>query len=266
LSAGEIVGYTHRTDGDREIYFLANQTEKPIEITAQFRVSGKQPEIWKATDGSVRLLDNFTEKDGTTTVPLKLYNLESYFIIFTGTGRKVQGKEMATQRPAPGASTVDISTGWTVTFQTDSVHRGVETWHAASLQSWSENENPQIKYYSGTAIYTKNVVISAQARNDDSAEAYIEFENVADMAKVRINGKYAGGCWAAPYRVNISNLLVEGENAIEVEVVNKWGNRLIGDSFLPFEQRKVRSYSSNWTPDMPLQQSGLIGKVTIVTY
>ena len=86
------------------------------------------------------------------------------------------------------------------------------------------------------------------------------------MAKVKINGKYAGGCWTAPYRVNISGLLKEGENTVEIDVVNKWGNRLIGDAFLPFQQRKVRSYSTTWTPEMPLQPSGLIGKTAIVEY
>jgi hypothetical protein len=86
------------------------------------------------------------------------------------------------------------------------------------------------------------------------------------MAKVKINGQYAGGCWTAPYRVNITDFLKSGENTIEVEVVNKWGNRLIGDSFLPFEQRKVRSYSTEWQPDMPLQASGLIGTATILEY
>ncbi|MDR2683043.1 MAG: hypothetical protein LBB64_04130 [Dysgonamonadaceae bacterium] len=133
------------------------------------------------------------------------------------------------------------------------------------MKSWSENENPQIKYYSGIALYKKTVIVPANTTGGQST-VYIAFENVCDMAKVKINGQYAGGCWTAPYRVNISGLLQEGENTVEVEVVNNWGNRLIGDSFLPFEQRKVRSYSTGWRPDMPLQTSGLIGKAAIVEY
>jgi hypothetical protein len=83
---------------------------------------------------------------------------------------------------------------------------------------------------------------------------------------VSINGQYAGGCWTAPYRVNISGWLRAGDNTIEVTVVNKWGNRLIGDSFLPVEERHVHSYSTEWKGDMPLQSSGLIGKASIVSY
>jgi len=252
--------YTHRTDGDREIYFVANQTEKPLEIAARFRVSGKQPELWNATDGSVRLLTDFSEKDGITTVPLSLDNLESCFVVFAAPlNSPTGGTSHLTCGEGQG---LDISTDWTVSFQTDSIHRGLENVVFDSLQSWSANENPQIKYYSGTAVYTKQIIYPGL--ND--SDVFIEFENVADIAKVKINGQYAGGCWTAPYRVNISGLLKDGENAIEVEVVNKWGNRLIGDSFLPFEQRKVRSYSTEWRPDMPLQPSGLIGKVRIVQY
>jgi hypothetical protein len=266
--------YNHRTDGDREIYFVANQTEKPIEINAAFRVQGKQPELWNATDGSVRLLPSFSEKDGITTVPLKLENLEGYFVVFNAKSENSGALNLAANFPAPTKS-ADISTGWTVAFATDSVHRGLGNADFAELKSWSENENPQIKYYSGTAVYSRkfNYQTTPEGELSNSPlqgvggnRIFVEFENVADMAKVKINGQYAGGCWTAPFRVNITGLLVDGENTIEVEVVNKWGNRLIGDSFLPFEQRKVRSYSTEWRPDMPLQESGLIGTVKILEY
>jgi hypothetical protein len=413
------VVYTHRRDGDREIYFVANQTDSVIFVDAQFRVSGKQPELWSATDGSVRPLPSYSEKDSITTVPLRLDKLEGYFIVFVpagadaglpaGTDANVgagmglpvgadanvgadAGVSVGTNASADasvgagaglsagvsagadvsadaglstGASTgvgvaknfpasvktIDISTDWTVSFQTDSIYRGVENADFAELKSWAENDNPQIKYYSGTALYKKTVIVpagtivgagatagattaattttnatnatnaavattaatnavaaidatnaatviaataaatnatnaatnaatttttttaatttanaNANATTAEQSTVYIEFENVCDMAKVKINGKYAGGCWTVPYRVNISGLLKEGENTVEVEVVNKWGNRLIGDAFLPFKQRKVRSYSTNWTPKMPLQASGLIGKVAIVEY
>jgi hypothetical protein len=254
--------YNHRTDGNREIYFVANQTENPIEITAHFRVSGKHPELWDATDGSVRPLPSYSEKDGITTVPLHLDNLEGYFIVFVP--KKVEATE-AENFPDP-VKTTDISTDWTVAFQSDSVHRGLENVNFGELKSWSENENPQIKYYSGTAIYSKKFNYTSGETGAKSKAIFATFENVCDMAKVKINGQYAGGCWTAPYRVDITNFLKNGENTMEVEVVNKWGNRLIGDSFLPFEQRKVRSYSTEWQPDMPLQASGLIGKAVIVEY
>ncbi|MDR1171329.1 MAG: hypothetical protein LBL24_02630 [Bacteroidales bacterium] len=77
------------------------------------------------------------------------------------------------------------------------------------------------------------------------------------MAKVKINGQYAGGAWTAPYRVDITQLAKEGDNTVEVEVCNTWMNRLIGDQILPEKDRRVQSGNSHWRAESPLQPSGL---------
>jgi hypothetical protein len=84
------------------------------------------------------------------------------------------------------------------------------------------------------------------------------------MAKVRINGEYAGGAWTPPYRIDITRYAKKGDNIVEVEVVNTWVNRLVGDAALPEAQRRVKTFSSAWTPDSPLQPAGLLGPVNIL--
>src|SRR5690606_27462745 len=74
--------YIHRTLPDGELYFISNQLDSPISITAEFRTEGKQPELWNAVDGTVRTLPEFAFGDRTTTVPLRLAAYESAFIIF----------------------------------------------------------------------------------------------------------------------------------------------------------------------------------------
>ena len=59
------------------------------------------------------------------------------------------------------------------------------------------------------------------------------------MAQVRFNGKDLGVVWTDPWRVVIDGVARERENELEIEVVNLWPNKLIGDGKLSKEQRRT---------------------------
>ena len=64
---------------------------------------------------------------------------------------------------------------------------------------------------------------------------------VNDIARVKLNGKDIGVVWCAPWRINISEAIKQGENKLEVEVANRWINRLLGDKLPPDKEvRKVK--------------------------
>ena len=85
------------------------------------------------------------------------------------------------------------------------------------------------------------------------------------MAKVFVNGEYAGGVWTPPYQLDISELVKEGTNELKIEVVNNWMNRIIGDQKLPEEERKTWCSVNPYNAESTLQASGLFGPVKIAS-
>lgn len=250
--------YVHRKIGDMDIYFISNQSEQQIQINPQFRVKGMQPELWDAISGSIRPLPAFRQSGEITEVPLQLEALESAFIIFRKKGKPL-ATDIQANYPQPELM-VDITSDWEVSFQSDDFNRGpAKPVVFDRLSDWSEHPDESIRYFSGTAVYTTNV----EVEDLSGKELYLDLGRVTATAKIKVNGQYAGGVWTAPYRVNVSDLVKEGNNVIEVEVCNTWVNRLIGDQLLPANERRVQSIVSPWKADSPLQESGLLGPVIL---
>ncbi|WP_289834320.1 glycosyl hydrolase, partial [Parabacteroides goldsteinii] len=225
VNSGTPVLFIHRATDEGDIYFISNQSETPVDINPSFRVAGKLPELWNPLTAEIRLLPEFTCADGVTTVPVRLEGFESSFIIF----RKKGTPAKTTARNYPVKEVLaTVSSPWQVDFEKGK--RGPEeavTFPA--LQDWTESTDPSIRYFSGKAIYTNRITLDELPQK----ALYLDLGKVMVMAKVKINGQYVGGVWTTPYRLPVGDFLRKGENLIEVEVVNNWRNRLIGDASLP---------------------------------
>lgn len=258
VNSGTPVLFIHRATDEGDIYFISNQSENPVDINPSFRVAGKLPELWNPLTAEIRLLPEFTCADGVTTVPVRLEGFESSFIIF----RKKGTPSKTTARNYPVKEVLaTVSSPWQVDFEKGK--RGPEeavTFPA--LQDWTENTDPSIRYFSGKAIYTNRITLDELPQK----ALYLDLGKVMVMAKVKINGQYVGGVWTTPYRLPVGDFLRKGENLIEVEVVNNWRNRLIGDASLPEKERGTWTNVNPWNADSPLQSSGLIGPVEIQAY
>ncbi|MDR2956522.1 MAG: glycoside hydrolase family 2 [Prevotella sp.] len=252
------VHYGHRDLGKTQVYFLTNQSDKPITFDAELRVKDMRPEFWQPTTGKIRKLPVYTLNEETTTVPLKLEPLESAFIVFRDKADSSGEGDVNRNFPIVDIVTT-IDSPWTLSFG-DSERGPKESVTLNKLIDLSTSEDDLIKHYSGTMIYETTFNLDKTSKG---GKTYINLNDVAVMGKVYVNGKYAGGVWTAPYRVDITDCIKNGENSLKVEVVNTWVNRLIGDSKLPKEQRKTETPNSPWNPDSPLQKTGLIGPVTI---
>lgn len=93
---------------------------------------------------------------------------------------------------------------------------------------------------------------------------YLDLKRVRNVAQIRLNGKDLGVVWTAPWRVDITRAAKSTGNKLEIDVVNLWPNRLIGDAGLPKEKRLTRTnvqkfYRGKHEP----VSSGLLGPVTL---
>ena len=129
-----------------------------------------------------------------------------------------------------------------------------------ALTDWTTNSDDLIKYYSGTAVYKSSFKLDAAP---DGNHILIDLGDFVAMARVKVNGQDAGGLWTAPYTLDITDLVKAGDNEVEIEVVNTWLNRLIGDLNLPEAKRTTWAAINSWKADSPLQKAGLFGPVVI---
>ncbi len=258
LNSDVPVLWTHRTLSDMDIYFLTNQSEAAISFSPSFRVKGMKPQLWNAVTGDIRALNEYTEKDGRTILPIKMEPLQSWFIVFTNSEKADISKGYQDNFPET-VTTDTLQNSWKVAFQNKKIGPD-KTSEFPELIDWVTHENEKIKYYSGTAIYTSTFNYKKEAATKD---VFIDLGSVGVMASVKINGKDIGTTWIAPFKLNAQNALNEGENTIEIEVVNVWRNRLTGDKSLPEAERTTWVNVDGITPKEALIPSGLLGPVTI---
>jgi hypothetical protein len=252
--------YIHRTAAGAEIYFIANRTNVAATATIAFRVSGKAPELWNAVTGGHKFAVAYEEKDGRTFVPLDFDPCGSWFVVF----RAPASAHPATARSNSAALNPlqEISGPWMVHF--DPKWGGPESAQFDQLVSWTIRSEPGIKYYSGTATYDKTFDLSKSAIGKRPSPIFLDLGNVRELAEVKVNGKSCGITWSPPFRVDITGAVKPGANKLEIEVVNFWPNRIIGDAGLPPEQRRTQTNIRKLTANTSLMESGLFGPVQIL--
>jgi hypothetical protein len=132
------------------------------------------------------------------------------------------------------------------------------------LVSWTMRSEPGIKYYSGTAIYEKSFDLQQSASSNPQSKLWLDLGSVRELAEVKVNGQSCGIVWTPPFRADITGAVKPGENKLEIEVVNFWPNRIIGEASLPPAQRLTRTNIRKLTANTPLMGSGLFGPVQLL--
>ncbi len=254
------IAWIHRRTNDADIYFVANRTDRPQHIQARFRVTGKEAELWYPDTGEIEPAEYSIAND-LTTVPLHLAQRESVFVVFRR-ATAVPSRMLPPQVTTPVAT---LDGPWDITFPPNL--GAPEKVQLAKLESWTANADEGVKYFSGTATYTKTIQ-APPSWFRTGAKLSLDLGKVSDIAEVSLNGKTLGTLWKEPYQVDATGALKPGANQLEIKVTNQWTNRIAGDRAAPAD-KKVLSGGGGFggfgfgRRGQILPESGLLGPVTL---
>lgn len=320
--------WIHRRLSGSDIYFVANSNPFGVSMECRFREGGGQPEIWHADDGHCERPAIWRRDGASTVIPLRFGPAGSLFVVFPkdadasdsivaitrdgardttaqvtfDTAGKLQlfaGKPGAYQvRTVSGKSysaeikglpnAIPIGGKWTLNFPPNSGAPPSVT--LENLISWSAHPDPGVKYFSGTATYTKAIQLPQNLFGSER-KIFLNLGKVEVIAEVKLNGRDCGILWKPPFQSDITAAARPGENDLEIKVVNLWPNRLIGDEQLPADckwegpsdldshlaewprwllegkpsptGRLTFATWKHWSKNSPLLESGLLGPVSV---
>lgn len=287
----------HRRSSDREIYFVANIQDRPVDTTVAFRVVGKSPWEWNPMDGSILPVHEYTELEDATGVRLGLAPYESTFIVFEGIGKPhveestlvgildVEGKAVRGLARRNGHHRLRLNDGRAGGLQVAGIPATLRidgTWllnladesavtRMPELRSWTEN--PETEHFSGTGRYALDFDLPPEYIADD-LRLHLDLGVVGNVAKVELNGVRIGVVWMRGQVLDVTEAAKGGPNQLLVDVTNTLINRVSGLKELPdvpdqLQERYGRDPKRGTAPSArllgygPLPNSGLLGPVVI---
>lgn len=250
------IAFTHRSSSNKDIYFIANQLDTTRILNFSFSITNRIPVIYDASSNDTIKVNSWVNSNGRTTLKLKLEPNQSLFILFEEPTKATPSNSGNNWKDFRVAQ--DLSKDWQAKF--DTRYGGpLKPVVFNELQDWTKHTDTLVKYYSGTAVYSKKF----NYENNIEGKIWIDLGSFSSIASVKLNGIDCGTLWTAPHRLEVSKALRKGENQITIEITNTWVNRLIGDSKLPVDKRITNTTAPFRLAGKPLYPAGLIGPVTI---
>ncbi len=272
------IAFIHRSLPNAEIYFLANNSNRPIAGNVSFRTAGLPPEMWDPFTG-LQTAAAFKLEAARTSVALELAPYESRVFVFSERGKAQTPPAHRTNDKLPP---IDLSSGWNLSFPTLQ-----KNFALTRLRSWTEDEGT--RFYSGLATYEKSVDVPASYLARPGAHLILDFgpgtpvepavgevtgmralleSPVHESALVLVNGKRAGSVWHPPYELNVTPYLRVGSNSFLITVGNLAINEMAGASLPDYRLLNLR-YGERFVPqglhDLHPLPAGITGHPQLIT-
>jgi hypothetical protein len=303
--------YIHKKIGDKDAYFVVNQTNEMQNREFTFAAGEKTPEIWRPEDGSVIKPAVFNYNDNGVLLPLCFKPREAMIILFNdhkspdyiaevsrddkilfpdpernwnvlprvefADGKWVaagtvagnyrfttaRGKVFSLALDSPVIIEPDLK-GGKLTFE--SYYPEIpEELELTELKPLDQYDDPQVRYFSGNAIYTVKLAVPDSFLLD-GAEVYLDLGNFDATAEIVLNGEILGQPWLPGALWKVTGTL-KPENELQVSVATTWRNRFIGDFVQHGKMTNIWTSApveSFLDKDKPLKPSGWMGPVRII--
>ncbi|MBQ9356129.1 MAG: discoidin domain-containing protein [Prevotella sp.] len=257
----EGIAFCHRWQDSRDIYFLSNQQDSEQRFIATFRCAPRHVVFFDPLANRYFIdVDDIIAADTLTVVRMRMKPRQSLFVLF-GFDDVTPQVSARLHAAIPGPDMPQpvfewrLKGKWQLTFRESGVSMKSDT-----LFSWASHSDPAIRFFSGHARY--KTTIRFKERNN-MGRTILSLGQVHDVAHVWLNGRDIGIVWMPPYEVDVTGYMQQGDNTLEVEVVNTWHNALRGTD------QGTPPYDGIWTnaryrtPGDSLLPAGLLGPVEL---
>jgi hypothetical protein len=280
ISSGNI-RYNHKRLADREVYFISNRTKEIVEDSCIFRDGTMDAELWDPLTGEIRPLRSTWSDMNGARIMVRMEPWQSFFVVFYHQPRHDTPLFTDTTDFPVKKEVLLLKGPWKTDFSKEWGGPGEIIFD--TLCDWTARPEEGIRYFSGTVPYSIDFSLPENIEPGGPNSIYLDLGSVMNLARVKLNGKDLGVVWCAPWEKKINKILKKEGNHLEIEVVNLWANRLIGDETKPWDGvenglwpewliNKTPRSSGRYTftthhfykKDDPLSPSGLIGPVRIL--
>jgi hypothetical protein len=240
-------------------YFIANLGAQPLDDSVSLSTRARSIEVMDPMTGHTGLAAIRPGDSAHTQLRLQIAPGQSIILrtfAKTETGPAWPVRETTASIPLTGT--------WSVKFLSGGPPLPAP-YQTGALASWTAD--PDAQAFAGTALYS--LTFDAPPSFNLHTPFSIDLGNVAQSARVRLNGKPLGTLIIPPWRVEATSLLPKA-NLLEVEVTNVSANR-IRDMDIRHVPWKIFNppniLSIDYKPfnaaAWPLTDSGLLGPVTL---
>lgn len=242
---------------DFDIYFFSNHSAEAFSQELVFRDSqGKVAEFWNPLDAQRYRLPLSENEDGNLQIHLNLAPDEAGFIVL----RHPDTMPLASLYRSDNYSdsVIAINDDWQVDFL---LAKDTLSLLMPELCDWKLLDDDRLKYHSGRAIYHR---VFDFAKTTENRRVFLRLSGLHAAASLRINGQVAGAIWCSPWEIDVTDYLQEGQNAFEIQVVNQLTNRMIGDLYLPENERSTFATTPIVKPSDKLLPAGITDAVELI--